>query len=208
MPDLADLVGECSEPAEPAHDKRHGERMRELDRIDRVGVVVTLRPPRLRARVGRASVLAIVGWVGAAVAALYASPIMRRLCRASRAKGPIVRASRRRRRSWPSLVVLIARHVGHSAPGRGAARSRRVDRTLGLVFGLVRGLVLVAVALSPVSGPCRRAGSNIRAGSPPRPVDAAASSTAPERLRVAGAGARTALRRRPPPRIRAASSST
>jgi membrane protein required for colicin V production len=94
--------------------------------------------------------LSVAAWVGAAFAALYGLPYAAPLAERFLPKGPVADAAAGFALFLVALVILsfitsaIAGHVKKSALSA-------VDRTLGLVFGLVRGLVLVCLAYIALS---------------------------------------------------------
>jgi membrane protein required for colicin V production len=95
-------------------------------------------------------VLAIAGWVGASAAALYALPFARPIAERFLPKGAAADAAAAGLVFIVTLIVLsivtsaIARRVRHSALSA-------LDRTLGLVFGLARGALVVAIGYLALS---------------------------------------------------------
>ncbi len=88
--------------------------------------------------------LSVAAWVGAALAALYGLPYAAPLAERFLPRGPVAEAAAALALFLVSLIVLSL--VTSSIAGRVKESSlSAVDRTLGLVFGLVRGLVLVCL---------------------------------------------------------------
>jgi membrane protein required for colicin V production len=89
--------------------------------------------------------LSVAAWIGAAFAALYGLPYVAPLAERFLTKGPVADAAAGFTVFLVALVILsvltsfVASHVKRSGLSG-------VDRTLGLVFGLMRGLVLVCLA--------------------------------------------------------------
>lgn len=89
--------------------------------------------------------LSVAAWVGAAFAALYAQPYVTPIAERFLPKGAVAEAA-------AALAVFLLALIGLSL--LTSALSRRVkesalsavDRTLGLIFGFVRGIVLVCLA--------------------------------------------------------------
>ncbi|MGO8916819.1 MAG: CvpA family protein [Stellaceae bacterium] len=88
--------------------------------------------------------LSVAAWVGAAFAALYALPYAAPVAERFLPKGPVADAAAG---LAVFLVALIVLSLATSAVAGRVKESSlsAVDRTLGLVFGLVRGLVLVCL---------------------------------------------------------------
>jgi len=88
--------------------------------------------------------LAVAAWVGAAFAALYGMPQAAPLAERYLPKGPVADAAAA---LVIFLVALVVLSFATSAVARRVKESSlsAIDRTLGLVFGLVRGLVLVCL---------------------------------------------------------------
>lgn len=95
-------------------------------------------------------VLSVGAWVGAGFAALYALPYATPIAERFLPRGAVAEAAAGLAVFLVALVVLsiltsaIARRVKDSALSA-------VDRTLGLIFGLVRGVVLVCLAYIALS---------------------------------------------------------
>jgi membrane protein required for colicin V production len=88
--------------------------------------------------------LSIVAWVGAAFAALYGSAYLLPMAGRALPKGPTTEVVAG---IVLFLVVLVALSLLTSAVSRRVKQSglSAVDRSLGLVFGLLRGVVLVCL---------------------------------------------------------------
>jgi membrane protein required for colicin V production len=88
--------------------------------------------------------LSIVSWLGAAGAALYAMPLLRPYAERYVPKGAIADAVAA---GVVFVLVLIALTLITSRISRRVQRSSlsALDRTLGLIFGLMRGALLVAI---------------------------------------------------------------
>lgn len=102
--------------------------------------------------------LSVAAWVGAAFAALYALPYAAPVTERFLPKGPVADAAAG---LGVFLVALVALSLVTSAiAGRVKESSlSAIDRALGLIFGLVRGLVLVCllyIALSWALPPGRQ----------------------------------------------------
>jgi membrane protein required for colicin V production len=94
--------------------------------------------------------LSIVAWAGAGFAALYALPYATPMAERFLPQGAMAEAAAA---LVVFLVTLLALSILTSALSRrvkGSALSA-VDRTLGLIFGLARGLVLVCLAFVVLS---------------------------------------------------------
>lgn len=88
--------------------------------------------------------LAVAAWVGAAFAALYGLPYAAPFAERFLPRGPVADAAAVLALFLVSLVALS--FATSAVAGRVKESSlSAVDRTLGLVFGLVRGLVLVCL---------------------------------------------------------------
>jgi membrane protein required for colicin V production len=115
--------------------------------------------------------LSVVAWVGAAFAALHGLPYAAPMAERFLPKGPVADAAAGFVVFLVALVVLsfitsaIASHVKKSALSA-------VDRTLGLVFGLVRGLALVCLGYIALSWA-------LPAGEHPQPTWIAEARTRP-----------------------------
>jgi len=88
--------------------------------------------------------LSIVGWLGATAAAIYATPYLRPFAQRFLPGGPAADAAAA---GVAFLVTLIALSLVTSRVSRRVQRSSlsSLDRTLGLVFGLMRGALLACV---------------------------------------------------------------
>jgi membrane protein required for colicin V production len=88
--------------------------------------------------------LSVGTWVGASLAALYAFPYARPIAEQWLAKGIIADATAA---LSVFVVVLIALSLASSAISRRVKDSglSALDRTLGLLFGLVRGVILACL---------------------------------------------------------------
>jgi membrane protein required for colicin V production len=88
--------------------------------------------------------LAIVCWIAASAAALYAMPYLRPFAERYVPKGEVADATAAGVAFLVTLIVLtlvtgtISRRVRHSSLSA-------LDRTLGLIFGLMRGALVVAI---------------------------------------------------------------
>ena len=94
--------------------------------------------------------LSVAAWVGAAFAALYGLPYAAPFAERLLPKGPVADAAAALALFLAALIVLSLATSAIAGRVKESSLSA-VDRTLGLVFGLVRGLVLVCllyVALS------------------------------------------------------------
>jgi membrane protein required for colicin V production len=94
--------------------------------------------------------LSVAAWVGAAFAALYGLPYVAPLAERFLPKGPVADAAA------GFAVLLVALIVLSFITSAVASRVKKstlsaLDRTLGLVFGLVRGVVLVCLAYIALS---------------------------------------------------------
>jgi len=89
--------------------------------------------------------LSVAAWVGAAFAGLYALPYAAPIADRFLPKGPVADATAA---VTVFVIALVLLSLATSAiAGRVKESSlSAVDRTLGLIFGLVRGLVLVCLA--------------------------------------------------------------
>jgi len=94
--------------------------------------------------------LSIASWLGATAAALYATPLLRPFAEHFVPKGTFADAAAAGTAFLVTLVVLtlitgaISRRVQHSSLSA-------LDRTLGLVFGLMRGALLVCIGFLALS---------------------------------------------------------
>jgi membrane protein required for colicin V production len=94
--------------------------------------------------------LSIASWAGAAAASLYAAPYLRPFAERYMPKGAVSDAVATGAAFLVTLIVLtiltgaISRRVQHSSLSA-------LDRTLGLVFGLMRGALLVAIGFVALS---------------------------------------------------------
>jgi membrane protein required for colicin V production len=94
--------------------------------------------------------LSVAAWVGAAFAALYGLPYAAPVAERFLPKGPVADAAAALALFLVSLIALSL--VTSAVAGRVKESSlSAVDRTLGLVFGLVRGLVLVCLFYIAIS---------------------------------------------------------
>jgi len=94
--------------------------------------------------------LSVAAWVGAAFAVLYGLPYAAPFAERFLPKGPVADAAAALALFLAALIVLSLATSAIAGRVKESSLSA-VDRTLGLVFGLVRGLVLVCllyVALS------------------------------------------------------------
>jgi membrane protein required for colicin V production len=125
--------------------------------------------------------LSVAAWVGAAFAALYGLPYAAPLAERFLPKGPVVDAAAGFAVFVIALVVLSFITSAVASRVKKSALSA-VDRTLGLIFGLVRGVVLVCLAYIALSWA-------LPAGGQPQPTWIAQARTLPllangaERLR-------------------------
>jgi membrane protein required for colicin V production len=125
--------------------------------------------------------LSVVAWVGAAFAALHGLPYAAPLAERFLPKGPVADAAAGFALFLVALVILSFITSAIASRVKKSALSA-VDRTLGLVFGLVRGLVLVCLAYIALSWA-------LPAGGQPQPTWIAQAKTLPllangaERLR-------------------------
>jgi membrane protein required for colicin V production len=94
--------------------------------------------------------LSIIAWIGAAFAALYGSAYLLPAAARFLPKGPVTETAAG---IVIFLVVLILLSLLTSAVSRRVKQSglSAVDRSLGLVFGLVRGVVLVCLGYLALS---------------------------------------------------------
>jgi membrane protein required for colicin V production len=94
--------------------------------------------------------LSISNWLGATAAALYAGPLLRPLAEHFVPKGAFADAAAAGTAFIATLVVLT---VVTGAISRRVQRSSlsALDRTLGLVFGLMRGALLVCIGFLALS---------------------------------------------------------
>lgn len=94
--------------------------------------------------------LSVVAWVGAALAALYALPYTTPLAARFLPPGAVAEGAAA---FAVFLVALLVLSIATSAVSRRVKESSlsAVDRTLGLIFGLVRGVVLVCLAYIALS---------------------------------------------------------
>ena len=94
--------------------------------------------------------LSVVAWVGAAFAALYGLPFATPLAERFLPKGPVADGAAALAIFLVALVILSLLTSAVASRVKESALSA-VDRTLGLIFGLVRGLVLVCLAYIALS---------------------------------------------------------
>jgi len=94
--------------------------------------------------------LSIVSWIGATGAALYAMPYLRPFAEHYVPKGAVADATAA---GAAFLVTLILLTLVTGAISRQVQRSSlsALDRTLGLMFGLMRGALLVAIGFLALS---------------------------------------------------------
>jgi membrane protein required for colicin V production len=94
--------------------------------------------------------LSIAGWLGATAAAIYAMPYARPVAERFLPKGAAADAAAAGLVFFATLIVLS---ILTSAISRRVKRSAlsALDRTLGLVFGLVRGALVVALGYIALS---------------------------------------------------------
>lgn len=94
--------------------------------------------------------LAICGWIGASAAAIYAMPYARPIAERFLPKGAAADAAAA---GLVFIVTLIGLSILTSAISRRVRQSplSALDRTLGLVFGLVRGALVVAIGYFALS---------------------------------------------------------
>ena len=94
--------------------------------------------------------LSIAGWLGASAAAIYAMPYARPIAERFLPKGAAADAAAAGLVFFATLIVLS---VVTSAISRRVKRSSlsALDRTLGLVFGLARGALVVAIGYLALS---------------------------------------------------------
>jgi membrane protein required for colicin V production len=114
--------------------------------------------------------LSIVSWLGATAAAVYAMPLLRPFAERYLPKGPIADGAA------AGVVFLVALIVLTIVTGRISRKVQRsslsaLDRTLGLIFGLMRGALLVAIGFLALSFVLPKSGD--------RPQWLAQSKTAP-----------------------------
>lgn len=88
--------------------------------------------------------LSIVSWAGATAAALYATPYLRPYAEHYVPKGAVADATAAGAAFLVILIVLTVVTGTISRRVRGSSLSA-LDRTLGLLFGLMRGALVVAV---------------------------------------------------------------
>jgi membrane protein required for colicin V production len=93
--------------------------------------------------------LSIVSWTGAAIAALYATPYLSPFAAKYVPSGAVVPAAA----ATAFLVTLIVLTIVTGAIARVVRRSSlsALDRTLGLIFGLMRGALLVGIGFMALS---------------------------------------------------------
>lgn len=94
--------------------------------------------------------LSIVSWVGASAAALYATPYLRPYAEHFVPKGAVADATAAGAAFIVTLVVLTVVTGTISRRVRSSSLSA-LDRTLGLVFGLMRGALVVAIGFLALS---------------------------------------------------------
>ena len=94
--------------------------------------------------------LSIVAWIGAAAAALYATPYLRPYAEHFVPKGAVADATAAGAAFIVTLVVLTVVTGSISRRVRSSSLSA-LDRTLGLVFGLMRGALVVAIGFLALS---------------------------------------------------------
>lgn len=94
--------------------------------------------------------LSIVGWLGATAAALYAAPALRPSAERFLPKGAVADTAAA---GVVFLLTLIVLSIITSRISRQVKRSSlsALDRTLGLVFGLMRGALLVCIGFIALS---------------------------------------------------------
>lgn len=94
--------------------------------------------------------LSVAAWIGAALAALKALPVIAPIAEKLLPKGPVADAAAA---IAVFLVALVLLSLVTSAVASRVKESSlsAVDRTLGLIFGLIRGVVLVCLAYIAVS---------------------------------------------------------
>jgi membrane protein required for colicin V production len=95
-------------------------------------------------------VLSVAAWVGAGFAALYALPYATPIAERFLPRGAVAEAGAGLAVFLVALVVLSILTSAISRRVKDSALSA-VDRTLGLIFGLVRGVVLVCLAYIALS---------------------------------------------------------
>ena len=95
-------------------------------------------------------VLSVAAWVGAGLAALYALPYATPIAERFLPRGAVAEAGAGLAVFLVALIVLSILTSAISRRVKDSALSA-VDRTLGLIFGLVRGVVLVCLAYIALS---------------------------------------------------------
>lgn len=94
--------------------------------------------------------LSIAGWLGATAASIYALPFARPIAERFLPKGAVAEAAAAGIIFVITLVVLSILTGGISRQVRGSSLSA-LDRTLGLIFGLMRGVLLVCIGYIALS---------------------------------------------------------
>lgn len=94
--------------------------------------------------------LSVGAWVGAGLAALYAFPYVRPVAERFLPKGPLADTAAGIAVFLVALVVLSLVTSAIAGRVKGSALSA-LDRTLGLIFGLARGAVLMCLAYIALS---------------------------------------------------------
>jgi membrane protein required for colicin V production len=94
--------------------------------------------------------LSVVAWIGAVLAALYALPFATPVAEKLLPKGPVAQGAAAIIIFLAAVVVLsmLTSAVSHRVKQSSLSA---VDRTLGLIFGLVRGVVLVCLGYIALS---------------------------------------------------------
>jgi membrane protein required for colicin V production len=94
--------------------------------------------------------LSIVAWLGATAAAIYALPFARPIAERYLPQGAVAEAAAAGTVFIVTLIVLSILTGGIARSVRGSALSA-LDRTLGLIFGLMRGALLVCIGYIALS---------------------------------------------------------
>jgi membrane protein required for colicin V production len=114
--------------------------------------------------------LSIVSWLGATAAAVYALPLLRPLADRYLPKGAIADAAAAATVFILTLIILTL-ITGRISKRVQSSSLSALDRTLGLIFGLMRGVLLVAIGFLALSFVLPKTGD--------RPQWLAQSKTAP-----------------------------
>jgi membrane protein required for colicin V production len=120
--------------------------------------------------------LSIVGWLGATAFAVYALPWARPIAERYLPKGAVAEAAAAGVIFVVTLIVLSILTGGISRRVRGSSLSA-LDRTLGLIFGLMRGALLVCIGYIGLSFVLPQNGERPRWISESRTLPLVASTT-------------------------------